>query len=92
MLQPPCPQNAKATAASLSQADAILLALSRGDRLTPRDALFRFGCMRLGARIFDLKARGHSIESRFVEVTNTKGETVRVKQYFIEKTPKKVAR
>lgn len=32
--------------------------------ITPFDALQSFGCFRLGARIYDLKRRGHDIESR----------------------------
>jgi hypothetical protein len=38
-----------------SQSAAILAALQAGDAITPMDALHRFNCMRLGARIKDLK-------------------------------------
>ena len=40
----------------------ILEALQRGETLTPIDALKRFGCFRLGARIWDLKDKGYQIE------------------------------
>lgn len=50
----------------MTQADAILQALRAGDRLTPLDALRRFGCFRLAARIHDLKGRGHNITTHIV--------------------------
>jgi Helix-turn-helix domain len=46
-----------------SQIDQILDALKAGDILTPIDALNRFGCFRLGARIDDLKKLGYDIEN-----------------------------
>lgn len=50
-----------------SQADAILYALEHGERLTPMQALDRFGCFRLAARIHDLKEQGHPITTRIVK-------------------------
>ena len=44
----------------------ILKALKDGARLTPMDALKRFGCFRLGARIADLHKAGHDIKTRIV--------------------------
>jgi hypothetical protein len=44
-----------------SQLDQILAALKEGEQLTPLDALQRFGCFRLGARVADLKKLGHHI-------------------------------
>lgn len=49
-----------------AQNDRILDYLATGHRLTPLQALRRFGCLRLGARIYDLRGQGHSIESRLV--------------------------
>lgn len=46
---------------SLSQNQMIKAALENGESLTPMDALRRFGCFRLGARIADLKAQGLKI-------------------------------
>ena len=46
---------------SQSQNKAILKYLKKGHKLTPLDALARFGCMRLSARIYDLKKEGHFI-------------------------------
>lgn len=46
-----------------SQADAILLYLESGAELTALEALDLFGCLRLAARIKDLRGRGFAIES-----------------------------
>lgn len=46
-----------------SQNDRIIDYLATGKPLTPLMALRRFGCMRLGARIYELKREGHRIES-----------------------------
>jgi len=45
-----------------SQNKAILKHLKAGKSLTPLDALLRFGCMRLAARIYYLKQEGHIIK------------------------------
>lgn len=50
------------------QRDLILTALQAGYRLTPLTALRRFGCMRLGARVYDLKKRGYEINKRLIKV------------------------
>jgi len=50
-----------------SQEKRILEALRAGDKLTPLDALERFGCFRLGARIHDLRRKGWPIESEIVK-------------------------
>ena len=51
----------------MTQAEEIRSALEAGERLTPLDALERFGCFRLGARIYDLRREGMKIESEMVE-------------------------
>lgn len=48
-------------ASATSQNARILEALKAGSRITPLDALHRFGCLRLSARIADLRERGHRI-------------------------------
>jgi len=45
-----------------TQTAAIKAALLNGEVITPIDALNRFGCMRLGARIWDLRNEGLPIE------------------------------
>lgn len=55
-----------------SQSARILGFLAHGHTLTPISALSRFGCFRLGARIFALKERGHKIKSEIVSLKNGK--------------------
>ncbi len=57
----------------MTQAEAILRALQHGDRLTPQDALARFGCFRLAARVWDLRQAGHDIQERMVAVPGRDG-------------------
>lgn len=66
-----------------SQCERILEWLNAGNSLTPLEALDKFGCNRLGARIYDLKDRGHVITSRLVPVINRDGGTCRVAQYSL---------
>ena len=68
-----------------SQNKRILAYLRTGRKLTPLDALYTFGCFRLGARIYDLRRRGEAIESRMIEITSPAvySGKKRVKQYFI---------
>lgn len=65
--------------ASQSQASKILDWMLRGHRITPIQALDKFGSFRLGARIADLKKKGWPIKSEFVTTPNGK----RVKAYWI---------
>lgn len=44
-----------------SQTELILEYLRQGNTITPIEALQKFGCFRLGARIWDLKDAGHNI-------------------------------
>ncbi len=47
----------------MTQTDAIRSFLLEGNSLTPIDALERFGCFRLAARIDDLRQEGLDIET-----------------------------
>lgn len=54
-----------------TQEKQILKALQSGKRLTPLAALEQFGCMRLGARIWNLKnKKGWPIKTTIIK-TNT---------------------
>jgi hypothetical protein len=55
-----------------SQADRILAYMKKGRTLTPLEALEKFGCFRLGARVWQLKKAGHDIRSRLVDVNGKK--------------------
>ncbi len=46
-----------------SQKESIKQYLLTGQTLTPLDALHKFGCFRLGARIWDLRHEGYQIEN-----------------------------
>ena len=50
----------------MTQTDAIRSALLAGAALTPLDALQRYGCLRLAARVADLKAEGLDIRTETV--------------------------
>jgi len=70
--------------ATESQRAEILDWMLDGNRITPLEALRRFGCMRLGARILELKKIGCQIEDRFIEIIDPDtGKTKRVKEYWI---------
>jgi hypothetical protein len=45
----------------MSQLDSVLIHLQMGKSLTPLEALDKFGCFRLAARIHDLRNSGHNI-------------------------------
>ena len=66
----------------MSQLDQIRNALESATRLTSSEALARFGCSRLAARIGELKGI-INIRDQFIEVHNRYGETVRVKEYWV---------
>lgn len=66
----------------MSQNEKILKYLRTHKRgITPRVAYEQFGCLRLSARIWDLRHAGHKISMMLVEVPNKYGDTCRVAQY-----------
>ena len=65
------------------QADRILEYMKEHGGITSLDASRDLGCIRLGARIFELKERGHDIKSEYIEVKNRYGEKCRVKRYWL---------
>lgn len=65
---------------SQSQNARLLAFLQNGGRITSLDALNQFGCLRLSARIKDLRDRGYAIRDEFINVPSGK----RVKQYFMD--------
>ena len=50
----------------MTQITTILRLLRRGEGLTPLRALGEVGCLRLAARIADLRAQGHAIRTVMV--------------------------
>ena len=63
-----------------SQSQAILRYLRQGNELTSLDALLRFKCMRLAARIADIKDMGIDIADRWI----TREDGVRFKAYRVK--------
>lgn len=64
-----------------TQCEKILAWLKAGKTITPLQALDKFSCNRLAARVNDLKGQGHDIASRMVRVVNRDGNTCRVAEY-----------
>lgn len=64
---------------SQTQCQKILAFLQKGGRITSLSALNQFGCLRLSARIKDLRDEGYQISDRFIKVSDGK----KVKEYFI---------
>lgn len=58
----------------MTQVDRILRHLRDYGSITPVDALREYGCMRLGARIYDLKRQGYDIISEREDGVNKHGE------------------
>jgi hypothetical protein len=54
--------------------------MATGKPITPMVALRRFGCFRLGARIWDLRKDGHDIKSRLVERSGSRVAEYRLAQ------------
>ena len=67
-----------------SQNAMILNFLESGGALTPIEALEKFQCFRLAARINDLKEAGHNIQTEMVRKKNGK----KIAVYSIPKTEK----
>lgn len=55
----------------MSQTDQILAHLQR-EPITPLQALRLYGCLRLGARILDLRSEGYAISTDMIEVSGRK--------------------
>ena len=55
-----------------SQSNQILKCLESGGSLTAIDALKRFGCLRLAARIEDLRSEGHPIITTMVSKNDSR--------------------
>lgn len=46
----------------MTQTETILAHLQAGGSITPIDALREYGCLRLAARIWDLRDSGHDVQ------------------------------
>ena len=69
----------------MTQNDKILRHLKTHKRgITQLDAIQRYGCLRLSARISELRDMGYVIKSEIVAVKNRDGETCHVSRYTLE--------
>lgn len=69
---------------SISQMSRILSYMLEGHTITPIEALEKFGCFRLGARIKDIeKHLGRAPQRDRVTVKNRDGKEVRVARYWL---------
>lgn len=67
-----------------TQSDMVLRYMHQFGSITPMDAMQDLGCMRLAARISDLRADGHKIGRRMRTCTNRYGNTVSFAEYYLE--------
>lgn len=66
----------------MTQNEMILNHLKMFGNITPMTAIEEYGCMRLAARISDLKERGHNIRTKMISRKNRFGKTVSFAEYF----------
>ena len=65
----------------MTQTQQILDHMMRHGSITPLEALKEYGCMRLGARIWDLKRMGYDIDAQIIISHRENGESVRFAKY-----------
>jgi len=68
-----------------SDRDRVLTALEKGIALTQDTARYLGMGSRLGARICELRKRGHPILREMREVQRADGKTTRVAAYYLDK-------
>lgn len=73
----------------MTQNERILRHMRDYGSITQADAATEYGCYRLSARIYDLKAAGHQIVKETVTGKNRYGEPTSYARYYIaeEDTP-----
>lgn len=65
----------------MSQTKQILHHMERYGSITALEAMQEYGCMRLGARVWDLRQDGHRILREMVEGRNRFGDATRFARY-----------
>ena len=68
----------------MTQCERILRHLQEYGSITQAEAVTEYGCYRLGARIWDLKAQGVPIKSETVTGKNRYGERTCFARYSLE--------
>lgn len=67
----------------ITQNQRVLDYLTEFGSITPLEALRDLGIMRLGARVFELRAEGHMITTDMVNVKSRWGENTKIARYSI---------
>ena len=67
----------------MTQSEKVLRHLKDYGSITPAEAYKEFGCMRLGARIHDLKRQGYDIGMELETAVNRYGEKTRYARYTL---------
>lgn len=68
---------------TLTQCSRILQFMREHGSITQAEAAEELGCWRLGARIWDLRSRGHQIRRELVTGKNRFGNNVRFARYSL---------
>lgn len=71
----------------MNQSEAILEYLKEGNKITPLDALDRFGCFRLASRISDLKKQGYNIKMEMISRGEKSYAEYSLSEVAIKSTP-----
>lgn len=66
-----------------SQCSDILAHLQKYGSITPQEAISKYGCTRLGARIWDLRRAGYDITTTMETGTNRRGHRVAYARYYL---------
>lgn len=72
----------------ISQCNRVLQHLQAYGSITPLEAMQEYGIMRLGARIYDLKKMGYSIDSSRETGENRYGESISYARYSLAEKEK----
>lgn len=72
----------------MSQCNRVLQHLQAYGSITPLEAMQEYGIMRLGARIYDLKKMGYSINSSRETGENRYGESISYARYSLAEKEK----
>jgi hypothetical protein len=70
----------------MNQTERLLRRLESGP-ISPLEALRELGIYRLAARVKDLRAAGHAVETRMVEVRTADGSLATVAEYRLHRAP-----
>ena len=70
----------------MSDKARVLQLLRERGSITPLEALHEFGCMRLGARIWDLRHEGYDIVTDTVVAKDKNGERMSYARYVLRET------